>query len=106
MAVPQINDPRPQYFKDADLDRIMAVVLNLANELWVAKDRIFVLEQLLAQRGAATTAEVDAYQPSGEAKARLEADRKEYIARVLSGLALQPKPIEEIRAAKAAAGHV
>lgn len=97
---PTIQDPRPQYFDDPNLDRVMAVVITMANELWVTKDRLMILERLLAKRGSVTPDEVDRYQPNDEEKKELEAARKAYISRVLSGLTIDPKPIEEIRQMK------
>jgi hypothetical protein len=78
----------------------MAVVINLANELWVTKDRLFILERLLAQRGGVTPQEIDQYQPNEQERKELEEARKAYIARVLSGLTIEPRPIEEIRQLK------
>ncbi|MCL6647362.1 MAG: hypothetical protein K6U89_03375 [Chloroflexi bacterium] len=97
---PTIRDPRPQYFESPELDRFMAVVINLANELWVTKDRLFILERLLAQRGGVTPQEIDQYQPNEQERKELEEARKAYIARVLSGLTIEPRPIEEIRQLK------
>lgn len=97
---PTIQDPRPQYFDDPNLDRVMAVVITMANELWVTKDRLMILERLLAKRGSVTPEEVDHYQPTDEEKHALEVARKAYIARVLSGLTIDPRPVEEIRQLK------
>ncbi|MCS6800545.1 MAG: hypothetical protein RMM58_07075 [Chloroflexota bacterium] len=99
-TAPTIQDPRPQYFDDPNLDRLMAVLITMANELWVTKDRLMILERLLAKRGSVTPEEVDHYQPNEEEKKELEAARKAYIARVLSGLTIDPRPVEEIRQMK------
>ncbi|MFN8534257.1 MAG: hypothetical protein U0556_12015 [Dehalococcoidia bacterium] len=97
---PTIQDPRPQYFDDANLDRVMAVIITMANELWVTKDRLMILERMIAKRGGISPDQLDRYQPTDEERGELEAARKTYIARVLSGLTIDPRPVAEIRAEK------
>jgi hypothetical protein len=38
------SDGQPQFFDDPAMDRFVAVVLNLASELWVQEERLRALE--------------------------------------------------------------
>jgi hypothetical protein len=43
--------PEQTFFEDPALDRAFAVVMALAQEVWVLKDRVAALEAQLADRG-------------------------------------------------------
>ncbi|MEP3226222.1 MAG: hypothetical protein ABJO01_09610 [Parasphingorhabdus sp.] len=38
-------DGKPQFFDDAGMDRFVAVVMNMAQEMWVQEERLLVLEE-------------------------------------------------------------
>ena len=60
------------------------IMLNLLEELWVIKDRQIILEQLLAEAGIEMIEAIDNWQPDQETSARLDAERKQFIDRVLA----------------------
>ena len=39
-------DGQPQFFKDPGMDRFVAVVMNMAQEMWVQEERLMALEGL------------------------------------------------------------
>ena len=43
--------PEQTFFADPALDRAFAVVMALAQEVWVLKDRVAAMEAQLAERG-------------------------------------------------------
>jgi len=47
--------PEQTFFEDPALDRAFAVVMALAQEVWVLKDRVAALEAQLAERGVLET---------------------------------------------------
>jgi len=49
-------DGAPQFFQDPAMDRFVAVVLNLASELWVQTERVERLQQLVADNGLSGSA--------------------------------------------------
>ena len=59
--------------------------VTLAGELWVVKDRLAVLEKLLDKHGIPTS-EVEKFEPDGDFKEQLAAERNAYIHRVIASL--------------------
>jgi hypothetical protein len=39
-------DGEPQFFSEPGLDRMMAVIMNLAGEVWVQEERLLALEEV------------------------------------------------------------
>jgi hypothetical protein len=73
--------------KPEDMDRLGQALLTLTQELWVARDRIAVLEAALADAGVLPPDAIDTYQPGAELSQRLAADRTQLINNVLGTLA-------------------
>ncbi|GAB2863410.1 hypothetical protein GCM10022221_74190 [Actinocorallia aurea] len=69
------------------LDGLFNALMEVCSELWVMRDRFTVLEHLLAERGSVTAADLDSFQPEGELAARLDADRRAFLGRVLEAAA-------------------
>ena len=67
-------------------DRATQLALTLARELWVVKDRLIVLEAVLAGQGTPLRELVDRYQPTGEAKAAIDAERQRFISEIMAAL--------------------
>lgn len=60
------------------------VVINLMHELWVVKDRAALLEKVLADEGIDISDKLDRLDPDSETAAKLDEERKAFIARVLN----------------------
>ena len=72
-------------------DRATQLALTLARELWGVKDRLLVLEAVLASEGfAGLSARVDAFQPDAATRAAIDAERKRFIAEVTAALDSPP----------------
>jgi hypothetical protein len=72
-------------------DRATQLALTLARELWVVKDRLLVLEAVLASEGfAGLSARIDAFQPDEATRAAIDAERKRFIGEVTASLDLPP----------------
>lgn len=67
-------------------DRATQLALTLARELWVVKDRLIVLEAVLAGQGTPLRELVDRYQPTGDAKAAIDAERQRFIGEIMAAL--------------------
>ena len=66
-------------------DDLGRAVLTLASELWVLTDRQILMEAALAERGI--DLDLDRYQPSEALTAKLDAQRKQFIATLIETLA-------------------
>ena len=73
------------FFEDTALDRAFGVVMALAAEVYVQRDRIRALERLLERNGVLDRTELDA-EPSPEELAADEADRRAFTAGLLENL--------------------
>jgi hypothetical protein len=74
---------KPTYFKDPAIDKVMSIVIELAAEVHVLKDRNRILEKLLQQKGQLSPDEIDNWQPSPEEIADNNRERDEFLARLL-----------------------
>jgi hypothetical protein len=71
------------YFLDAEVERVLAITMAVAQELAVARERIDTLERLLIDRGVLAPGAVDAFVPNPQQAAERGQWAQEYIARVL-----------------------
>lgn len=69
---------------DAEIARWSPVVLALARELWVIRDRVRAMEQLLAIQGTLAAGAIDRYQPTDEQQAQLDHDCDEFVSRLIA----------------------
>jgi hypothetical protein len=70
------------FFPDPNVDRLLGVVMELAGELYVLRDRMRTLEHVLAQKGVVTAEDLAGYAPSAEERAARLADRDALIERI------------------------
>jgi hypothetical protein len=83
---------RPAFFEQPGIDQLLSMVLELAAETWVVRERVFILEALLKQQGLAADA-VETYVPSEDEKAVLAKMRGEATANIFRTLAREHRPI-------------
>jgi len=57
---------RPTYFEDPEKDRLIELVLELAEEICVLRDRLDSCQRLAASGQGCTSAELDNFQPDDE----------------------------------------
>jgi hypothetical protein len=69
---------------DTEIARWSPVVLALARELWVVRDRVRAMEQLLTAHGTLAAGEIDRHQPSTEQQAQLDHDCEAFVARLVA----------------------
>lgn len=65
-------------------DPLFQVVMSLAKELWVVKDRQAILEEVLGEQGVDIAEVVDTHQPSAELAAKLDDERKTWLSNLLA----------------------
>lgn len=77
--------PEQTFFADPALDRALGVIMALATEVYVLRERLAALEVLLAESGALAAGPLDA-EPSAEAQAAAAQDRAAFVAHILEPL--------------------
>jgi hypothetical protein len=85
-------EPKPQIFLDsATADRLMVMIMELASELHVVKDRMRVLEKLLERNGQLHREELDYWQPDDQDAKESARERDAFIARLLQDAVSNPE---------------
>ena len=72
------------YFLDhPSIDRVMKVVMALAQETYVNRDRLALVEKILDDKGVLTRTDLDQYQPGDAEQQEIEQRRDEFVASIL-----------------------
>ncbi len=82
---------RNDWLGDPMLDCMMNVIMGLAEELYVTRDRLGVMERVLEERGALSRDDLDRWQPDERQQAAILRDRDNFVESILSR-ALDPAP--------------
>ena len=94
---------RPAYFEDPAIDRLLSIVMALAGEVSVNRERLDTIERLLDAKGTLSRVDIEAFRPDRDAGYERGLAAREFIARILRGVqqdmealaAIEP-PIEDI----------
>lgn len=81
---PTVRGGRNAFFKDADVDRLLAMLMRLTNEHWVLTERVRAMESLLELHGLLPKDAVENYMPDAEQNAQWAADSYALIKAVVS----------------------
>ncbi len=73
----------PKYLQNGTVEDVARMVQSLTEELWILKDRVAVLEQLLVDKAVVGATEVDEHEPGEELSALLRKERQRVIRKVL-----------------------
>lgn len=73
---------RPAFYAAPGLDQAMSMILVLANEWNVLRDRLDTLERVLEARGIDAAEAIEAYQPPQPVLEAREARRQDFLARL------------------------
>jgi hypothetical protein len=72
------------YFLDhPNIDKVMKVVMALAQETYVNRDRLALVEKILDDQGVLRREDLDRYQPSDDEQRAIEARRDDFVASIL-----------------------
>ena len=94
---------RPTYFKDSDTDRLMSILMAVAGELAVTRERMDTLERLLQANGLLTREAIDGYEPDTEAARERGLWHQDFIARILRVVQQEIEQFDEDRRARSQA---
>ncbi len=81
--VKKAKGKRPVYFDDPQLDKLLGIVLALAGEVSVLRERLDTLERLAQAKSLFSIEDIETYQPDDRVAKEREQWRADYIARVL-----------------------
>lgn len=73
----------PSYLQNATNDELARMVTALTEELWILRDRLMTLEQVLEDADVVTVDDVDLHEPAEALDARLRRERQRVIRKVL-----------------------
>ena len=73
---------RPFFFDNPDVDKLLAMLMGLAGEVSVMRDRLDTIEQLASERGLFSAADIEAYEPSAEVMQQRAARRQEMLGEI------------------------
>ena len=74
---------RPYFFDDPNIDKLLAMIMALAGEVSVIRERMDTHERLAREKTWATHEAIEDYEPDEVAEAFRAQWRRDYIARVL-----------------------
>ena len=74
---------RPAYFDDPDNDKLLAIVMALAGEVSVLRERLDTIERVARMKALWQLEDVEAYVPDEAVAAERDTWRAEYLARLL-----------------------
>ena len=87
----------PAFFEDPTLDNLVDVTLALGAELWVQRERMRVVETLLAEHGKVTSEMIEAYQDPPEQQARDKEARDAFVERIFGAYSRPSQPVSSSR---------
>jgi hypothetical protein len=73
---------RPNFFEDPAVDKLLGIVLGLAQEVAVLRDRVDTMERVMERKGSVSRADIEAFVPDAAAAAERANVRAEYLGRV------------------------
>jgi hypothetical protein len=81
-----IAGDNPTYLQDPTLDATVRMVVELAAQVWVERERRIVLEAALADRGLVSRDQLEKYAPDATLAAALKAERNKFVDDVFKSL--------------------
>lgn len=96
---------RPDFLGDPSAERMLSILLAVAGEVSVLKERLDTVERLLDAKGTISRADIEVYNPGADAAYERAVMTKEYIARIMRGvqqdmeaMQVQERPVADISA--------
>ena len=84
-----LKDPsrvKPDFIVDPNMDKLIAVVMRLAMENSVLRDRIVRQEELLIRKGFLTVEDINGYEPDKETSLASQAESFDLIRSIINDL--------------------
>jgi|TARA_B110000438_G_scaffold69091_1_gene69356 hypothetical protein len=84
--LPGFKRGNPTYFENEVIDHLISITLELGAELWVIKDRLAHVEEILSEENKLTLDALDTGKPSALLQEKLDEERKKIIKRIYGRL--------------------
>ncbi len=65
----KVKGGRAAFFENPETDRLLAMLMRLVTEHWALRERVLVLEKLLAEQGVIDADALDAFRPDAQTDA-------------------------------------
>ncbi|MEM1263245.1 MAG: hypothetical protein AAGH76_12670 [Pseudomonadota bacterium] len=95
------DKPERPYLGSAQADALARTNTELMSELWILRDRVLVLEHILAEAGLITAGAVGDYEPDAALTEALQTDRDQFVARIAGAAHRDTLDLAAIRASTA-----
>jgi hypothetical protein len=73
---------RPQFYDTAGMDEAMSMIMVLANELMVVRDRLDTVEKVAAAKGVMLDSDIEAHEPDQATLEARELRRQDFLGRL------------------------
>ena len=77
---------KPDFIVNPNMDKLISVIMRLAMEYSVLRDRIVRQEELLIRKGILTVDDIDGYEPNNETTLASQAESFELIRAIINDL--------------------
>ena len=84
--LPGFKRGNPTYFENEVIDHLISITLELGAELWVVKDRLAHVEEILSEENEISLSSLRTGKPSDLLQEQLDKERKEIIKRIYGRL--------------------
>ncbi|MCB2107113.1 MAG: hypothetical protein KDE14_05405 [Rhodobacteraceae bacterium] len=86
LASRRAKGAHPHFFDDANIDRLVTMVMLLAEEVSVLRERLETHEHVAAAKGAFTPEDIEGFKASDDVNDARDAWRKKFIDRLIQPL--------------------
>jgi hypothetical protein len=96
LANTRAKGKRPNYLNTPSEDRLLSIIMALAGEVGVMRERLDTLERLLETNGTLSRADIEKYHPDRDAQYERGLLQREFIARILRSVEQEMQTLAEI----------
>ncbi|MBL8630359.1 MAG: hypothetical protein JNM81_12055 [Rhodospirillaceae bacterium] len=83
---------QPHFFDDPNTDRLLSMVMDLALEVSVLRDRLDTHERVAEAKGAYTSADIEAYEASDDVRDARDKWRNNFIDKLMKRIESEYEP--------------
>ena len=95
----QSDGKRPNFFPESGADQTISMIMELMSEVWVMRERMYVLEKVAGEAGLDLTAGIENWQAEESERLELSQARAQLIQSVTRSLAANNVPGLHLRRA-------
>ena len=85
---------RPYFFDDPSVDKVLAIVMALAGEVSVLRDRLDTVVRLAERKGVLSADDLETFLPDAPLRAERDAWRDEFLNRILRIVRVELEDVE------------